>query len=162
MLNIIRNWQLQDYLRDLQSNRGYGLQITPDYILPQITGAYAESSGTISYFVAHQIDDGYSILSTFIIEEDRLIYENGQYQMDKTKILNGSIPEGVYFIEFNDGKETYFSEIFKVEVIDELAKASCANYVSGDDIISDLNIETNGFLERLKEFAESDFVEFAT
>ena len=162
MLKIIRNWEKQDYLRDLQGNRGYGLQIACDYTPLKIYGAFTSESRTILYLFAQKIDDKAEIVDTFILNVNMLTYSDGQYIFTNTADFGGYLNKGVYFFEFNDGYETYYSEIFKVESIAELWKASGDELISGDFLISDLNIPTNGFYERLKTFSEGfGFVEYA-
>lgn len=161
MLKIIRNWQLKDYLRSLEGARGYGIPIARNNIAIQWQGAYSDTNRTIVYFLARQIDNGCEVITSYVIDTSRIKYENGQYLYDNTQLFDGYLPDGTYFFEFNDGYETYFSQIFAVVSFPELMLASGTWLASSDELISSLNVENNDMII-LKQFAESDFVEFTS
>jgi hypothetical protein len=160
MLQVIRNWEKQDYLRHNQGNRGYGLKIQNMWMPLPIMGAYSDTQRTIVYLIARQIDDKMNVITSYDIDTSLITYEDGQYCFDKSKTLGGLLPEGVYYYEFNDGYETYFTEIFKVEDITELDLASCSLPISDEDLISSLNINTHDLII-LKQFeVTNNYVQF--
>jgi hypothetical protein len=159
MLQVIRNWIQQDFLRHNQGNRGYGLKIQNMWLPLPISGAYSDIERTIVYLIARKIDDKNEVITSYEIDTSLIIYEDGQYCFDKTKTLGGILPEGVYYYEFNDGYETYYSEIFKVEDITELDLASNPLPISDEDLISNLNINTHDLII-LKQFDDSEYFEF--
>jgi hypothetical protein len=159
MLKIIRNWQLRDYLRSFQGIRGYGIPIAKPYMALQWYGAYAEKEGTIIYFIARQIDNGNEVIANYEIATDRIKYENGQYLYDNTKLFDGKLPDGTFFFEFNDGYETYYSQIFTVKAMDMLFMASGAWLASGSFEIAATNINNPNQII-LKRFEENELFEF--
>lgn len=153
MLKIIRNWELRDYLRSMEGVRGYGIPIGRNNIAIQWQGAYSDIQRTIQYFLARQIDNGNSVITSYVIDEGRIKYENGQYVYDNTQLFDGYLPDGTYYFEFNDGHETYYSQIFAVVTFPELMLASGGWLASSDELISSVNISDNDLLilERLNE-----------
>lgn len=114
MLKIVRNWELQDILRSYQASREYGLQVSKNYRAIQWYGAFAPSDRGIIYFIARQINFEDNVLISYDIAVDRIKYEKGQYLYDKTKLFDGILPNGIYFLEFKDSWEKYFTNIFQV------------------------------------------------
>jgi hypothetical protein len=159
MLKIIRNWQLRDYLRSLQGLRRYGIPIAKNYMAIQWGGAYARVEGTIIYFIARQIDDGSEVIANYDIATDRIKFENGQYLYDNTKLFDGILPDGTFFFEFNDGFETYFSQIFTVKYVPMMLRTAGAWHTSTRTGISALNI-TNPNQIILKRFEDNELYEF--
>ena len=105
------------------------------------TGAYTKEERTIEYFIARKIDNGTEVLENYDIDTDLILYENGQYIYDMTKVFNGVLPVGVYFFEFNDSYDTYFTQIFAVNDISEIRKASSAGLCSSSRLIGSLNFD---------------------
>ena len=120
MLRIYKNTQLKDYLRTCQGSRGYGLQISNDVNPLQIGFAYCITNETVTSFKLNRIDSGNEILSSITLNVNLLKYEIGQYLIDNTKIFGVTIQEGVYFYEFSNGRDTFYSEIFKIETIQKV------------------------------------------
>lgn len=159
MLKIIRNWELRDYLRSMEGVRGYGIPVSHNNIAIQWHGAYSDTNRTIQYFLARQIDNGCDVITSYVINVDRIKYENGQYLYDNTQLFDGYLPDGTYYFEFNDGYETYYSQIFTVFTFPELMLASGTWLASSDELISSLNIESNDMII-LKQFEDSEYYEF--
>lgn len=159
MLRIIRNWEYRDYLRFFNGLRQYGIPIARNYMALQWQGAYAETEGTIIYFVARKIDNGNHVIESYDLGTDLIKYENGQYLYDNTKLYDGILPDGTYFFEFNDGEETYWSQAFCVKARDELALTSSIDYCSSESYISDLNISIPDQII-IKRFEDGELFEF--
>lgn len=159
MLKIIRNWQLRDYLRSMQGIRGYGIPISKNYMALQWGGAYADSAGTIGYFFARQVDNGIDITTSYAIDTGRIKYENGQYVYDNTQLFDGYLPEGTFYFEFNDGYETYYSELFTVKDINILMLASGGYLVSTSELVSESEVDNPNFV-LLKQLENSEYYEF--
>jgi hypothetical protein len=159
MLKIIRNWQLRDYLRSMQGARGYGIPIAKNYMALQWYGAYADTNGVIEYFIARQVDNYSELIASYAIEESRIKVENGQYVYDNTQLFDGYLPDGTYYFEFNDGYETYYSELFTVKDTETLMFASGGWPVSSSEYISSSSIE-NPLTEVLKQLESGEYVEF--
>lgn len=161
MLKIINNWELQDYLRNSQGRRGYGLPINPTHRLQQIGGAYYKTDETIVYFIARQLNDSNTVIINYDLDVDLLTYSDGQILIDNTQFLNGILPEGYYFLEFNNGKNTYYTEIFAIKEFDELLLCSSGvEYCSGSLPVSTLNIDKSNLII-LKQFSTEEYVQFA-
>lgn len=160
MLRIYRDWELRDYLRNLKGFRSFGIQLSRNDIALQWQGAYADEEGTIIYFIARKIDDTNEVLESYEIATDRIKFENGQYVYDITQCFDGYLPDGTYFFEFNDGYETYRSEIFTVQDMPSLMLASGTWLASSNAYITDINIDSPD-LVLLKIFeVDNDYVQF--
>jgi hypothetical protein len=159
MLKIIRNWQLRDYLRSMQGARGYGIPVSKNYMALQWHGAYSDTSRTIGYFIARQVDNGCDVITSYSIDTGRIKYENGQYVYDNTQLFDGYLPDGTYYFEFNDGYETYYCELFTVKEMEVLMLASGAWLASSSELIANSMID-NPDLIALKSFEDSEYYEF--
>ena len=160
MLRIIRGWNRKDYLRNLQSVRAYGIPIAPKYMPVQWQGAYTDENRAIVYFIARQIDTVNEVIYSYNLETNLIKYENDQYVWDNTKLYGGYLPDGCYFFEFNNGYETYFSQMFNVTDLDEFDSASSALPCSDADLVSSLNVPTPDLIV-LKQFEKVfEYVQF--
>jgi hypothetical protein len=159
MLQIIRNWKLRDYLRSYQGLRNHGIPASKNYMAIQWMGAYSPSDRGIVYFVARQIDNSSEIIENYDIGAAWIKFESGQYLYDNTKTFDGILPDGIFFFEFNDGVETYWSEIFCVKAVETLMLASGVQVASGSWGVSDVNIENPDPI-LLKTFEENILYEF--
>lgn len=159
MLKIIRNWQVRDYLRSMQGVRGYGIPIAKPYMALQWQGAYADDEGVIGYFFARQVDNGVDVIASYVIDTDRIVYENGQYVYDNEQLFDGYLPEGTFYFEFNDGYETYYTELFTVKDYDSLFYASGAWYASTSELVASTYVD-NPDLVKLKQLEDSEYYEF--
>jgi hypothetical protein len=162
MLKIIRNWQLQDYLRNSQGWRGFGIPVNPTHRIQQFGGAYSENNNTIVYFIARQLDFfSNSVIYNYDISTSLIKYSDGQYLIDETQLLGGTMPEGFYYLEFNDGFQTYYSELFAVIEFEELALFSSGiiNWSSSQTFAS-LNVDKSNLII-LKQFSDENYVQFA-
>lgn len=160
MLRVTRGYQLMDYLRSLQGSRKYGLQISRPYMALQWYNAFADDEGEIVYFIARRIDGTKNVIESYELDTDLIFYENGQYLYDNTQLFDGNLPDGVYFLEWNDGYDTYRTEIFSVTNMDEFFVASGAGLASGDFLVSSSTIEIPDEILLKKFEVESDYVQF--
>ena len=143
----------------MQGVRGYGIPIAKNYMALQWQGAYTDASRTIQYFIARQVDNECTVQTSYSIDEGRIKYENGQYLYDNTQLFDGYLPDGTYYFEFNDTKETYYSELFCVKDTPSLMLASGGRPVSSSDYINSTFVD-NPDLLILKQFEDSEFYEF--
>ena len=141
MLRCATSIELRDFLRSFDGSRPYGIPIAKNYMALPWAGAYTEAERTIQYFIARQIDNGNDVLVNYDLDTDLILYENGQYIYDMTSVFAGVLPEGVYFFEFNDGYDTYFTQIFAVNDISEIRKASSAGLCSSSRLIGSVNFD---------------------
>ena len=160
MLKIINNWELQDYLRNSQGRRGYGLPINPTHRLQQIGGAYYKTDETIVYFIARQLNNSNTVIVDYDLAVNLVAYSDGQILVDNTQFLNGILPEGYFFLEFNNGKNTYYTEIFAIKEFNELLLCSsgitdCSSSLS----IATLYIDKSNLI-LLKTFEDSELYQF--
>ena len=160
MLRIIRNWELQDYLRNSQGDRNFGMPVNPTHRLQQIGGAYHDANETIVYFIARQIDFLNNVVYNYDLSTSLLKYEDGQYVIDNSITLGGLLPEGHYYLEFNNGVQTYYTEMFTVLEFDELDLASSEFVISDEDLISSLNIDKTNLII-LRQFSTEEYVQIA-
>jgi hypothetical protein len=160
MLRFTRDWQLPDYLRSLEGARAYGLPISKKYTALQFYNAYADVEGTIVYFIARKIDDTRHVLLSYDLDVDLIVYENGQYLFDETKCFDGYLPDGVYFFEFNDGYETYRSQIFNVTDFPLLPMASGAELASSSELVSSGSVEIPDTIILRRFEVDSDYYQF--
>jgi len=137
MLRTYKNNVKQDFLRDFQGYRGYGIPICDGVVPLQIFGAYSEEN-TISSVVLKRIDARDEVLETITLNVNIIKYYLDQYVVDNTKLYNVAITEGVYFMEFADGVNIFRTQIFKIEPINHVYLASSALVSSNDKPITDV------------------------
>lgn len=159
MLKIIQNYQLVDFLRKFNGDRAYGIPIAPNYMALQWQGAYAETERDIVYFLARKIDNSENVITSYVIDIDRIKYENGQYLYDNTKLFDGYLPDGCYFFEFNDGYQTFYTQIFAVDSQPKFEFASSAGLASSSELVSSSLMENPNQII-LKQFENSEYFEF--
>lgn len=159
MLKILNPTELKDFLRSYNPRLDYGLPIARPYHSLGWRGAYSKEL-PIGYFIARKINEAGIVIENYEISTDLIIYENGQYLYDLTKVYNGYLPEGVYFHEFNNGQNTFYSQAFAVVDYSEIELASGAILASSNNLINETNIKDANILI-LKQFTDSRYVEFA-
>jgi len=136
MIRVFKNNVQKDFLRDNQGFRGYGLQIGSNRVPLQIYGAYS-SDLAISSFKLNRIDSGNEVIESLTLSNDLIKFDTWQYLIDKTKLFEITIPEGVYFYEFSNGFDVYCSEIFKIQFINLPFMASSSLLASSSKLITD-------------------------
>lgn len=142
MLRFLKTYETKDFSRDAQYNLGYGVKICQNNRSVQWHGAYSDTEGTIAYFVARMIDQAGQVLKSYALDTACIEYANGQYNYDdETFYGTGVLPEGFYFLEFNDGLNTFYSEMFCVKNIATQFLASGDWLASGDFLVSQITIE---------------------
>jgi len=142
MLRFLKTYETKDFLRDAQYNYGYGVQILPNSRSVQWHGAYSDTEGTIAYFVARLINNGGEVEKSYALDTACIEYANGQYNYDDESFYGtGVLPEGFYYLEFNDGLNTFYSEMFCVKNIATQFLASGDWLASGDFLVSQITIE---------------------
>lgn len=157
MLKIIRNWELQDYLRSENGHRGYGIPVSWNYKPLKIYNAYYDTNIALDYFFAVQLNIDNSIKETFVLDTSLIIYSDGQYLIDETKLFGGNLECGRYYFEFNNGKETFYSQVFVVRDLQEISRCSGMGYCSSSALISAMNISI-AELQPILRLEDSDYI----
>lgn len=153
MLRFLKPYETHDFSRDLQLNYGYGIQICPNNRSVQWTGAYSETEGTIGYFYARFVNNAGQVEKTYILNENCITYSNYQYNYDPDSVYGtGILPEGYYYLEFNDGLNTFYSELFCVKCVNKLFIASGDWLASGGFLVSQLIIDCDSSSPELENF----------
>jgi uncharacterized protein (TIGR02145 family) len=114
----------------------------------------------IEYFIARRINDTRHVLESFELNTDLIVYENGQYLFDETKCFDGYLPDGVYFFEFNNGYETYRSQIFNVTDFPLLPMGSGAELGSSSELSSSGSVEIPDTIILRRFEVDSDYYQF--
>lgn len=140
MLKTLKPYELKDYVRDYQGDRGYMPPVAPNNRALQWFGMYSSEERTIVYFIARKIDNKDYVSESYNIATDRIKYENGQYLYDETMLFDGTLPEGCYYFEVNDGYDSYFTELFVVKNISQLLLCSSTLPCSSSELISASNV----------------------
>lgn len=136
MVKVYKNNVLQDYLRTAQGERGYGLQIANNMVPMPLYNAFS-GDYPVSSFNLVRIDSGVEILATISLSTSLLKYVNGQYLIDSTKVYGVTIPEGVYYYEIATSHDIFYSEIFKIQYIEQPFRSSSALLSSEEKLVSD-------------------------
>jgi len=142
MLRFLKTYETRDFVRDLQLNFNYGIQICPNNRSVQWHGAYADSEGTVSAFTARKVASSGEVEKYYELDTDCVLYANGQYYYDPESFYgDGVLPEGFYYLEFSDGIDTYYSELFCVKELVNQFLASGDWLASGSFLVSQITIE---------------------
>lgn len=161
MLRFLKTYETKDFSRDAQYNLGYGVKICQNNRSVQWHGAYSDSEGIIEYFQAKSVNSvGVPDGAYYELDVDCITYANGQYNYDPESFYGGTIPEGFYYLEFNDGVNTFYSEMFCVKCITKPFIASGDWLASGSFLVSSVSITCNDDPLERKYFEEIDFYEF--
>lgn len=156
MLRILQGYQLQDYLRSEFANRKAGIHNAPNWRPLQIYNAYSDNR-ELDYFFVAKIDREKRIIDTYVLPLTLIKYEYGQYRMDLTEHYGGTLENGIYYYEFNNGIDTFFSEIFMISNFGFIPKASDMILASSDNYVSDSGIELPA-LQPIQRLEDSDYL----
>jgi len=142
MLRFLKTYETKDFVRDLQLNFNYGIQICPNNRSVQWHGAYADSEGTVSAFTARKVASSGEVEKSYVLDTACILYANGQYYYDPDSFYgDGILPEGFYYLEFSDENDTYYSELFCVKELVNQFLSSGDWLASGSFLVSQITIE---------------------
>lgn len=159
MLKTLKPYELKDYVRDFQGDRGYMPPVAPNNRALQWYGMYPDKERTIVYFIARKIENKDYVVESYQIDTGRIKYESGQYLYDETLLFDGTLPEGCYYFEVNDGFNSFFTELFCVKNLCQLLRCSSSQLASSSTLISELCVKNPNVIV-LKQFEQSDYYEF--
>jgi hypothetical protein len=119
MLRVEKDTIQADYLREYKGNEAFGLQISTNNKPLQIYNAYSLIGSPIEWFRAKKILYQDAIESTHELDTDCIYYSDSQYLIDASKYFDNAtptniLPDGIYFLQFYNGSETFNSECFRV------------------------------------------------
>jgi len=159
MLRIIQPYELRDYLRTAPGDMGYMTPVAPNNRPLQWQGAYSENI-SIVYFIARKINNIGYVETSYDIETTCITYANGQYLIDETKLFDGILPEGYYYFEFNNGINSFFTELFCVKNLCQLIRCSSSQLCSSSTLIGESCVKNPNVIVLRQFETETDYYIF--
>jgi hypothetical protein len=117
-LKIYINEENQAFRKEGNNDALFGIQLGFTFKLPPIHGAVysgSNTSATSVKLVQIKKDPPFEVEKETTLSNSVIKYENGEFKIDQDVLIGVTLEKCIYYLEFQNGENTYKSENFIVQ-----------------------------------------------